>query len=270
VPASLIVQYIGRLKNLLIVYTSIMEFVMNKNIDSVLQGLLQKNMIRTKEGTLNFVIQFLINSEIRKMPPYRTLLILDDFEGVDLLKDNKQPLSQYLTKRRHVWIECWIAVQTIKGIAPSIKRLTTSFLLWSGISNEDFDSILDQIPCGYSKKDLTFIYQACCLNKRDRLEIHIVSGQILLHKWNNNTGTLDVIPIMQSGKIWTYEDIASLANTNRYPVLNPPSFSDTYKQRDGKVYEKEVEKLNTELMDIISKGVKERMVNSNRLINIQK
>ena len=76
--------------------------------------------------------------------PYNTLIILDDCAGSDLLKNGNSEFIRLLTKTRHYNITCIMAFQTIRFVHINAKRMATDIICYSGYSEEDFTSLLQQ------------------------------------------------------------------------------------------------------------------------------
>ena len=76
--------------------------------------------------------------------PFNTLIILDDCAGSDLLKNGNSEFIKLLTKTRHYNITCIMAFQTIRFVHINAKRMATDIICYSGYSEEDFTSLLQQ------------------------------------------------------------------------------------------------------------------------------
>jgi len=233
VPPHMAVNYFTELQNslkLLYAVHDLIDNIKNKSfeIPPLIQTLIKTNNIQTKQQLIKFIITFLESSSIKKSPPYRTLAFFDDFEGEDLLASNKKPLSKFLTKRRHISIEAFVAVQTVKGICKAVKRLSTSFTIWTGLSFDDFESTLKEIN-GIGKSllyELWQIYIEYCVFKRDRIEFHNVSQKIKLINVNPNNGNTNIILIKDGPEVKTYEQVKALLSSEVVQELKPKKFED--------------------------------------------
>ena len=121
------------------VHKSLNCFVKSKfrEPDEVMNKLIQKFNLNTKDKLIDFIAETL--TEIGwKTYPHRMLLILDDFASHPLLKHKEFPLPALLKKLRHFNITVIICVQTTMSITLDIKRIASDYIIFPGVSNEDF------------------------------------------------------------------------------------------------------------------------------------
>ncbi len=112
--------------------------------------------------------------------PHRMLLILDDFASHPLIKSRDAPLSRMLKKLRHYYINVIICVQTVKSIPKDIKRCLADVMLFPGISREDFDDLLKEVPLGtLDAGSLTRSYYAL-KNDHDLFAVYLKAKRIVV------------------------------------------------------------------------------------------
>ena len=70
---------------------------------------------------------------------------MDDFANNELLTNRKSKLIPYFTKTRHYNITFIIAVQTVKFIPKNIKRMITDCVIYGGMSEDDFISLMKEL-----------------------------------------------------------------------------------------------------------------------------
>ena len=103
--------------------------------------------------------------------PLNTLIILDDCAGSDLLKNGNSEFIKLLTKTRHYNITCIMAFQTIRFVHINAKRMATDIICYSGYSEEDFTSLLQQTNNNLNTKETVKEY----LKHRDPHEKFILN-----------------------------------------------------------------------------------------------
>ena len=82
------------------------------------------------------------------------LVVLDDFANNPLLTNKKSPLHSYFTKTRHYNITFVINVQTVKFIPKNDKRMATDCVLYGGMSEDDFMSLMKELSHPWNSKTL--------------------------------------------------------------------------------------------------------------------
>lgn len=112
--------------------------------------------------------------------PHRCLLILDDFASHPLVRSKETEMSRLLKKLRHFNINVMICVQTAKSLTKDIKRICTDFILFPGISEDDFYDLLKESMAGrFDKKALWKSYHSLT-NQHDSFRIHIYANKIVI------------------------------------------------------------------------------------------
>ena len=136
-------------------YYSIYKYVMSnfKKIDDTMSELIRLNGLNTKEKIIKFCAgEF--NKYNTNRYPLNCLVVLDDFANNELLTSKKSKLHSYFTKTRHYNITFVISVQTVKFVPKNIKRMITDAVLYGGISEDDFNSLLKELPHPFNIKNL--------------------------------------------------------------------------------------------------------------------
>ena len=114
--------------------------------------------------------------------PHRCLLILDDFASHPLVRSRETEMSRLLKKLRHFNINVMICVQTCKSMTKDIKRICTDFILFPGVSEDDFNDLLkESMACKFNRKELWKNYQSLT-SMHDQMRIHIYANKIVLIK----------------------------------------------------------------------------------------
>ena len=122
-----------------------------------------------------------------KTYPHRCLLILDDFASHPLVRSKETEMSRLLKKLRHFNINVMICVQTAKSLSKDIKRICTDFILFPGISEDDFYDLLKESMAGrFDKKALWKSYHSLT-NQHDSFRIHIYANKIVIVHQSNGS-----------------------------------------------------------------------------------
>jgi hypothetical protein len=82
------------------------------------------------------------------------LVVLDDFAGHKLIERRDTPLAKMMTKCRHYSYTFIVAVQTPKFVIKNIRRQATDFVIWLGLSEEDFHLLFKEIAYSYPVEQL--------------------------------------------------------------------------------------------------------------------
>ncbi len=126
-------------------YYAIVKHVLSKmkETSEEMQRLIEKHHLNDLEDKIVYIASKLCKYQTASYP-YHTLIILDDCAGSDLLKNGNSEFIKILTKTRHFNITCIMAFQTIRFVHINAKRLATDVICYSGYSEEDFTSLLQQ------------------------------------------------------------------------------------------------------------------------------
>ncbi len=126
-------------------YYAMVKHVLSKmkETSDEMRRLIEKHDLKDLEDRIIYIAQKLIKYDTASYP-YNTLIILDDCAGSDLLKNGNSEFIRLLTKTRHFNITCIMAFQTIRFVHINAKRMATDIICYSGYSEEDFTSLLQQ------------------------------------------------------------------------------------------------------------------------------
>ncbi len=126
-------------------YYAMVKHVLSKmkETSDEMRRLIEKHDLKDLEDRIIYIAQKLIKYDTASYP-YNTLIILDDCAGSDLLKNGNSEFIRLLTKTRHFNITCIMAFQTISFVHINAKRMATDIICYSGYSEEDFTSLLQQ------------------------------------------------------------------------------------------------------------------------------
>ena len=136
-------------------YYSMYRFVMNnfKNPDDTMSDIIRVNGLHTKKKLVKFIAEE-FNKYNTNRYPLNCLVVLDDFANNELLTDKKSKLHTYFTKCRHYNLTFVIAVQTVKFVPKNVKRMATDCVLYGGLSEDDFMSLLKELSHPWNTKTL--------------------------------------------------------------------------------------------------------------------
>ena len=128
-------------------YYSIYSYVMSnfKKPNDTMLELIQTHGLNTKEKQIKFIANELNRYQTNRYP-LNCLVVLDDFANNTLLTNRKSLLHSYFTKTRHYNITFIIAVQTVKFIPKNVKRMLTDCVIYGGMSEDDFITLLKELP----------------------------------------------------------------------------------------------------------------------------
>lgn len=158
-------------------YYSLVKHVLSKMVESndEMARIISKHSLIDIEDRIAYIADKLVKYQTASYP-YNTLLVLDDAAGSPLLKNGNSELCRLLTKTRHFNLTVIIAVQTLRFVHLNVKRLATDIICYSGFSQQDFTSMLQQTPNNLDIKSTTAEY----LNHKgqhDRFIINITSNE---------------------------------------------------------------------------------------------
>ncbi|KAK8844472.1 hypothetical protein M9Y10_024332 [Tritrichomonas musculus] len=114
-----------------------------KDTNDEMRRLIEKHHLNDLDDKIVYIANKLVKYQTSSYP-YNTLIILDDCAGSDLLKNGNSDFIKLLTKTRHYNITCIMAFQTIRFVHMNAKRLATDIICYTGYSEEDFTSLLQQ------------------------------------------------------------------------------------------------------------------------------
>ena len=126
-------------------YYAIVKHVLSrmKETSDEMRRLIEKHHLNDLDDKIIYIASKLIKYDTASYP-YNILIILDDCAGSDLLKNGNSEFIRLLTKTRHFNITCIMAFQTIRFVHINAKRMATDIICYSGYSEEDFTSLLQQ------------------------------------------------------------------------------------------------------------------------------
>ena len=126
-------------------YYALVKHVLSKmkETSEEMQRIIEKHHLNDLEDKIVYIASKLCKYQTSSYP-FHTLIILDDCAGSDLLKNGNSEFIRILTKTRHFNITCIMAFQTIRFVHINAKRLATDVICYSGYSEEDFTSLLQQ------------------------------------------------------------------------------------------------------------------------------
>lgn len=114
-----------------------------KETNEEMQRIIDKHSLQDIDDRIVYIANKMVKYNTSSYP-YNTLIILDDCAGSDLLKNGNSEFIRLLTKTRHYNITCIMAFQTIRFVHINAKRMATDIICYSGYSEEDFTSLLQQ------------------------------------------------------------------------------------------------------------------------------
>lgn len=135
-------------------YYSIVKHVLSKmkETNEEMDRLIEKHSLQDIDDRIVYIANKLVQYDTTSYP-YNTLIILDDCAGSDLLKNGNSEFIRLLTKTRHYNITCIMAFQTIRFVHINAKRMATDIICYSGYSEEDFTSLLQQTNNNLNTKE---------------------------------------------------------------------------------------------------------------------
>ena len=140
-----LMDYLKRHLKRKIKYYAMVKHVLSKMKDTneEMQRLINKHSLQEIDDRIVYIANKLVKYQTSSYP-FNTLIILDDCAGSDLLTHNNTEFLRLLTKTRHYNITCIMAIQTIRFVHINAKRMATDIICYSGYSEEDFTSLLQQ------------------------------------------------------------------------------------------------------------------------------
>lgn len=136
-------------------YYSMYRFVMNnfKEPDDTMTEIIRMNGLTSKQKLVKYIAgEF--NKYNTNRYPLNCLVVLDDFANNELLTNKKSKLHSYFTKCRHYNLTFIIAVQTVKFVPKNVKRMITDCVIYGGMSEDDFMSLLKELSHPWDSKIL--------------------------------------------------------------------------------------------------------------------
>ena len=155
-------------------YYSMYRFVMNnfKNPDDIMNEIIRTNGLTTKQKLVKYIAgEF--NKYNTNRYPLNCLVDLDDFANNELLTDKKSKLHTYFTKCRHYNLTFVIAVQTVKFVPKNVKRMITDCVLYGGMSEDDFMSLLKELSHPWNPKILYDKYKSEAVKEHAKLLLNL-------------------------------------------------------------------------------------------------
>lgn len=140
-------------------YYALVKHVLSKMKDTneEMERLIEKHSLQDIDDRIVYIANKLVQYNTSSYP-YNTLIILDDCAGSDLLKNGNSEFIRLLTKTRHSNITCIMAFQTIRFVHINAKRMATDIICYSGYSEEDITSLLQQTNNNLNTKDAVHQY----------------------------------------------------------------------------------------------------------------
>ena len=135
-------------------YYAIVKHVLSKmkETSETMRRLIEKHHLNDLEDKIIYIANKLLKYNTASYP-YNTLIIMDDCAGSELLAHNNTEFIRLLTKTRHYNITCIMAFQTIRFVHINVKRMATDVICYSGYSEEDFTSLLQQTNNNLNTKE---------------------------------------------------------------------------------------------------------------------
>ena len=155
-------------------YYSMYRFVMNnfKNPDDTMEDIIRMNGLTTKQKLVKYIASE-FNKYNTNRYPLNCLVVLDDFANNGLLTDKKSKLHTYFTKCRHYNLTFVIAVQTVKFVPKNVKRMITDCVLYGGMSEDDFMSLLKELSHPWNTKTLYDKYKTEAVREHAKLILNL-------------------------------------------------------------------------------------------------
>ena len=140
-----LVDYLKRHLKRKVKYYAMVKHVLSKmkETNEEMARIINKHSLFDIDDKIVYIANKLVKYETSSYP-FNTLIILDDIAGSDLLTHNNTEFLRLLTKTRHYNLTCIMAIQTLRFVHINAKRLATDIICFSGYSEEDFTSLLQQ------------------------------------------------------------------------------------------------------------------------------
>lgn len=91
--------------------------------------------------------------------PLRTLIIIDDGAGTNLLKQRNTELMKMIKKCRHYHSTVILGIQSATDASKDLKRMTTDVVLWKGVSESDMETFLTHFALPLKAEEIIKMYQ---------------------------------------------------------------------------------------------------------------
>ncbi len=140
-------------------YYAMVKHVMSrmKETSEEMERIINKHSLQDLNDRIIYIAHKLEKYQTNEYP-YNTLLILDDIAGSDLVIHSNSEFLRLITKTRHYNLTVILAFQTIRFVHMNAKRLATDIVCYSGFSEEDFTSLLQQTNNNLNTKEMVRQY----------------------------------------------------------------------------------------------------------------
>ena len=181
VKDSDLLSWLNKYMRRILKYNSIINFINSglKEKNEEIERIEMKHRFKNKNKEIEYLGKKL-NKYNWKTYPHRCLLIFDDFASHPLIRSKETEMSRLLKKLRHFNINVMICVQTAKSLSKDIKRICTDFILFPGISEDDFMELMKESMAGkFNRKELWNEYHKMT-NQHDSFRIHVCANKVLI------------------------------------------------------------------------------------------
>ena len=181
VKDSDLLSWLNKYMRRVLKYNSIINFINSglKEKNEEIERIEMKHRFKNKNKEIEYLGKKL-NKYNWKTYPHRCLLIFDDFASHPLIRSKETEMSRLLKKLRHFNINVMICVQTAKSLSKDIKRICTDFILFPGISEDDFMELMKESMAGkFNRKELWNEYHKMT-NQHDSFRIHVYANKVLI------------------------------------------------------------------------------------------
>ena len=181
VKDSDLLSWLNKYMRRILKYNSIINFINSglKEKNEEIERIEMKHRFKNKNKEIEYLGKKL-NKYNWKTYPHRCLLIFDDFASHPLIRSKETEMSRLLKKLRHFNINVMICVQTAKSLSKDIKRICTDFILFPGISEDDFMELMKESMAGkFNRKELWNEYHKMT-NQHDSFRIHVYANKVLI------------------------------------------------------------------------------------------
>ena len=124
-----------------------------------------------------YITEKMTKYPFRQYPSY-TLLVMDDFAGHPLVKNETSPLNIMFTKTRHYHLTGILITQSWRFIHFNFKRLCTDIVVYKGFSQKDFKTMIEQTPNNQEWEELWEKYKNLP-SEHSSMRLHITAGLVL-------------------------------------------------------------------------------------------
>lgn len=181
VKDSELLDWLNKYIRRILKYNSIVNYAnsdFKKPNDEILR-LFTKHRLTKDDKKMKYITDKLIKYNWSTYP-HRCLLVLDDFANHPLLRCKETEMCRLLKKLRHFNINVIICVQTVKSIPKDIKRTLSDIILFSGISEDDFNELIKESPAGmFDRKSLWNEYHKLT-NPQSMFQLYIKARKIVI------------------------------------------------------------------------------------------